>query len=279
MPSLATLETSSPVKMLLMGDPGTGKTGALASLAKAGYKLRILDFDNGLQILPKLLAGDSAAIARVEYETCIDDYIPMGDQMVPKSTKAATKAMKLLNEWKVTDASGQTTTLGKPSEWGRDTILVIDSLTHLSKAVFNNVLSMNGRLGKQAFQSDWGEAIRVVESIIQALYGNTIKCNVIILAHITYQGTEINDADIRGYPMSLGNKLPAMMGSYFNVVCQVQTKGSGANLRRTIQTVSSGKVDLKTSDPKKVPAELPQDTGLADLFKILLGNPTTESGK
>lgn len=271
MPSLSTLSTSAPVKMLLMGDPGTGKTGALASLAKAGYKLRILDFDAGLPILATLLKDDPQSLANVEYETCIDQYIPLGDMMVPKSTKAASKAMKLLNDWKGSNADGTTFDLGKPSAWERDTVLVIDSLTHLSKAVMNQVLALNGRTGKQPFQSDWGEAIRIIESIVQALYSDTIKCNVIILAHITYQGTEANEADIKGYPMSLGQKLPSMMGSYFNVVCQVATKGSGVNLRRVIQTVSSGKVDLKTSDPKRIPVELPQDTGLATLFNILLG--------
>jgi hypothetical protein len=42
-------------KLLNLGDAGSGKTGALASLAKAGQRLIILDFDNGLDILIGLL--------------------------------------------------------------------------------------------------------------------------------------------------------------------------------------------------------------------------------
>ena len=42
-------------KLLLVGDSGSGKTASLATLANAGYKLRILDFDNGLDILPEFL--------------------------------------------------------------------------------------------------------------------------------------------------------------------------------------------------------------------------------
>ena len=38
-----------------MGDSGTGKTEALCSLVLAGYKLRILDLDNGLDIVKSYL--------------------------------------------------------------------------------------------------------------------------------------------------------------------------------------------------------------------------------
>ena len=37
-------------KLLLVGDSGSGKTASLATLANAGYKLRILDYDNGLDL-------------------------------------------------------------------------------------------------------------------------------------------------------------------------------------------------------------------------------------
>ena len=50
MPNLSKHQSSEFTKLLLMGDSKSGKTGALASLVLAGYKLRILDFDNGLEI-------------------------------------------------------------------------------------------------------------------------------------------------------------------------------------------------------------------------------------
>ena len=47
-------------KMLLIGDSGSGKTGATYSLLRAGYNLRFLDFDKSI--------GDrlSAIISRLD---------------------------------------------------------------------------------------------------------------------------------------------------------------------------------------------------------------------
>ena len=59
MPSLANHQSNEFTKLLIEGDSGSGKTGALASLVKAGYKLRILDMDNGLDALKQTI-HDSA---------------------------------------------------------------------------------------------------------------------------------------------------------------------------------------------------------------------------
>jgi septum formation inhibitor-activating ATPase MinD len=58
MPQATKHQSHRTTKMLNMGDAGSGKTGALASLAKAGQRLVILDFDNGLDILIGLLKND-----------------------------------------------------------------------------------------------------------------------------------------------------------------------------------------------------------------------------
>src|SRR5262252_9685406 len=51
MPGLEDHQSNDFVKMLLIGDAQAGKTGSLVSLVKAGYRLRILDFDNKLDVL------------------------------------------------------------------------------------------------------------------------------------------------------------------------------------------------------------------------------------
>ena len=51
MPSLADRQAAPLVKIMLIGHSGAGKTGALTSLVQAGYKLRILDMDQGLDAL------------------------------------------------------------------------------------------------------------------------------------------------------------------------------------------------------------------------------------
>ena len=51
MPNFKDHPRDQRVKALVCGEPGTGKTGALASLLNADYTVAILDFDNGLDIL------------------------------------------------------------------------------------------------------------------------------------------------------------------------------------------------------------------------------------
>ena len=48
------------VKLLLVGDPGAGKTGLLATLANEDYKVRSLDLDNNLAILNAYLTEGKA---------------------------------------------------------------------------------------------------------------------------------------------------------------------------------------------------------------------------
>jgi adenylylsulfate kinase-like enzyme len=51
MPKASDHKSANLTKLLYIGDSGTGKTTSMASLVKAGYKLRILDFDNLLDSL------------------------------------------------------------------------------------------------------------------------------------------------------------------------------------------------------------------------------------
>ena len=70
MASIKNHQSTDVTKLLLVGDSGSGKTASLAELANAGYNLRILDYDDGLAILPEFLNSD--AVNRVSYVTLKD---------------------------------------------------------------------------------------------------------------------------------------------------------------------------------------------------------------
>ena len=55
-----------PNKVIYLGHYGAGKTGSLASLAAAGYNVRILDIDKKTQILRDYMLNTSASIYRRE---------------------------------------------------------------------------------------------------------------------------------------------------------------------------------------------------------------------
>lgn len=263
MPSLKDHQSSQTTKLLLIGDSGAGKTGSLASLAAAGYNLRIMDLDNGIDVIGGLLRDASKyppeAIDRVSYVTITDPMKSMGGKLVPKSATVWQRATKLLDNWKT-----DTEDLGPVSSWTPNEVLVIDSLTFISNAALNLVLAMNARLGQRPHQSDWGDAQTLVEGLLGYLYDDSIKCNVVMTSHITFLGEEGN---IQGYPSTLGAKLPPKVGRYFNNTLIMKSTGLGVNTKRKILTNPAGGIAGKNSNPGKVKAEYDIVNGLAEFFK------------
>lgn len=258
MPSLDEHHSSSTTKLLLIGDSGTGKTGALASLAKAGYELFVLDIDNGLDILRDVLKSEPEARKRVHFETVTDEIKSKNNR--PWITRAAAwaDAMKVLSDWPG---------FGNPDTWDGNRVLVIDSLTMLSTGALRHVLNMNGRLNQAPQIQDWGMAMDLIESLLGMLYSDDTKCNVIVISHITYIEQEGQPAI--GYPNTLGQKLPPKVGRFFNSCLNTRFHGAG----RVIATDPklTGSIGVKTSAPNSVKPTYPISTGLAEYFAAVRG--------
>lgn len=283
MPPISAHQSGKTTKMLFLGDAGAGKTGALASLAAAGYNLRILDLDNGVDVIKNLLCSPKTKYkvknldSQVQYVTLTDPMkrgtvktadgkIMANGALVPAAAKAWENSIKLLNDW--TDGE---TKLGSILTWTPQDILVIDSLTTLSSAAMNFILGLNGRLGQPPFQADWGDAQRLVEGLLNMLYDEHVQCNVIVIAHVTYIGED--NTPLRGYPNTLGKALPPKVGRYFNSMLMAKSTGTGAAVRRKILTNTSGFIDLKNTAPLDVKPEYDLETGLAEYFAVVRGAP------
>ena len=124
------------VKLLYLGDSGTGKTGSLTSLVEAGYKLRILDLDNGLDVLKAFVTKECPdKLVNIDYETRRDKYKATAvGAAVSGMPKAFIESLGLMTKW--TDGTF-------PSEWGPECIFIIDSLTGLGKAALEWAKGMN----------------------------------------------------------------------------------------------------------------------------------------
>lgn len=275
MPALSSHQSSRTTKLLFLGESGSGKTGALASLAAAGYNLRILDLDNGLDVLANLLSSPSNnypsdAISRVHYITITDKMTAKAGKVYPASAKVWEKSMNLLCEWKDDDVN-----YGHISTWTEQEVLVIDSFTMLSEAALRYILAINGRSASQPQLQDWGAAQSLIKSCIEMLYDDNIKCNVIVNCHIKYIGEE--NGPQRGLPYTLGQALPPIIGRYFNSTLMAKSVGQGANVKRKILTNTTGTVELKNTAPMKVKPEYPLETGLADYFQAVRNNQQEKS--
>lgn len=255
MPQLQPPQATTITKMLLLGDSGTGKTGSLASLAKAGYKLHILDMDNKVAtgILPLILKDDAKAMANIDYETCRDKLkSSMLGPIIDGQATAFTKALALLDKW--TDGS-------KPSEWGPEHIFVLDSLTFFSDAAFNWAKSMNpsAKDPRQWFYT----AQQGVENTLSLLTSSSFNTNLIVISHVSW--IDRPDGTMKGYPSSIGKALGPTIPAYFDNMAQCETMGG----KRSIKFIPTALVDLKTPIATRMSAPFPVESGLADFFKAL----------
>lgn len=271
MTSLGNHQSNVFVRLLALGDSKAGKTGSLVSLVKAGYKLRILDFDNLLDILRiKVEEECPHLIDNVEFRSLRDEYkaSPTGT-VIDGKPKAWLESIKMLNSWKYDDID-----LGDPSEWGPECILVIDSLTRWSDAAyaFHEVMIPRGKSGDFDGRAVYGNAQKDIEKQLASLTSPNTKTNVIVIAHGIYQehedGTKI-------YPRSAGSKLSPNIPTYFPNYIRYKNMGG----KRSIQLESNPMIDLANTNPSSLKGTLPIETGLATIFAELTAQKKEEAPK
>lgn len=249
------------VKVLFMGGSGSGKTGSIISLVKAGYKVRILDMDNNLSALVAYIRKECPdKIDNVEYETRRDKYkSSRAGPVIAGTPKAFTDAMDLMTRWP--DGTS-------PSEWGPEYVFVVDSLTLMGRAAFewSKGLNPSAKDPRKWFYS----AQQAIENMIAMLTSDGFQCNVIVTAHIRVQ--EIEDGSVKGFANAVGTALGPIIPGYFPTVLLMETVASrGTVAKRSIHTVPTALIDLKNPAPFRVEASYPIETGLASIFEALKG--------
>lgn len=251
MPTLDQHVSSEYVKLIYIGDSGTGKTGSLVSLLQAGYSLRILDMDNGLDSLVQYGKLAGCDLSKVEYTTFRDEYrsTPAGP-MIKGSAKAFTGALDQLTKWAEIEDS--------------NSFLVLDTLSSFGRAAYAWARGMNPT-SKDPRQW-YGASQAAVEDTLALLTGPNFKQNVIVMSHVNYK--ELVEGVNKGYVNAIGTALGPKIPMYFNSMILAEASGSGRNVRRRIKTLPTGVIDLKMPNPK-VDAELPLETGLATIVAQL----------
>lgn len=256
MPKGSAHSSANITKMLLIGPSGSGKTGALASLAAAGYKLRIIDLDNGLDFLMRYMRKHHAdKIDNIEYVSVRDKFMTNSSLGIMASgvPTAYTKAVGLLDKWE--DGT-------KPSTWGPEYIMVVDSLTFLGNAAFRWKEALNPTVKdpRQIFYS----AQDAVEDVLALASSPEFNTNLIITSHLKWMETP--DGISKAFPSAIGGALGPKIPTYFNSLVLAETIGTGSSVKRQIRTAPSNFIDLK--NPAEISAPLPIETGLADFFKM-----------
>ena len=267
MPRLTDYKKSRFIRLLLLGESKSGKTGALASLVKAGYKLFIVDFDNGLDFLfAELEDVGQKLLGNVVYQTFRDKVkLTPGGDIVPKARpKAFASAMKTLD-----DGIDDT---GPAGELGPEWVVAIDSLWAAGQAAFLE----HGKLQptKDSRQT-YGGAQQMLMGMLKNLTDPDFKAHVIVITHMNM--VELESGQVKGVPAAIGKAITTEIPKLFNRMLVVEVKGAGKNARRVISTVPTSLIPAASGEaPGKIPAELPVETGLADFFAAVLGEKENE---
>jgi hypothetical protein len=298
----------APAKMLVIGDNGSGKTGALASLVCMGYKLRIIDTDKGVATLRSLLVDRRYPYAAyceahginlreaVSFKSIDVDFElkTLGKERIlaPKNAKAWDEIISALEDW--TDTNGplrnkkDEPTYGHFTTWDKDTVVVTDSFTTTAKFVYYHMQAINGRLGAREegydYQRDTGSAQKQLERYLEMMSAGYVQCNVIIISHVTriddtggvvqspeQRARDGRQVNAKGYPSSIGRALSRNMGKFFNDIYVVEATGSGTSVKRQINTVPVDNVNAKTSAYLERSYDI--TTGMAEIFAALSRQP------
>lgn len=278
--------------MIVLGESGSGKTAALASLLDAGYKLRVLDLDNGVEALLSLLTTPGGgyapeAVDNLRWRTLTETMWVMNGQIVPKAAKVWSTAVGMLPKWTGDErwdrAQGKkvpcTDALGDVGTWDENCILVLDTLSSLGTAARNFHLQMQGALAKNRSSMegmrDVGSAQQLLELFLQLVFDANIKCHVIINTHLVYTKEDGRspepgfDGMLFAHPAAIGKAFSVKgIAKYFNHMLMARMVGPA----RRIYTKGLPNVGLKSGAPTKVKESYEQKTGLRQYFKDVLGS-------
>ncbi len=259
-----------PVKLILAADSGSGKTGACAALCAADYSVRVMDLDNGSDILHSFVTDPESPYVKAKagigknLASVVKISEPrkvQGGKLAASKAEAWGKATKLLEDWK--DPAGPD--LGSIATWGVQDVLVVDSFTRLGEAALRFIQAINGRLNQHPYQSDYGEGQTLLKNFLEIIFSPDVQCNVVLNCHV--QSIESSDGVPRDFPLALGRALGPLMGTYVNSLLTISKSGN----TRKIKTIPSGTLGVKNTAPFKVKPEYPLESGLADYFAAVRG--------
>lgn len=256
--------TKSPPRVLVCGEPASGKTGALAQLANAGYTLLIHDFDANARVIGSYLKPDAAPIYISTYGvskiTSTNLFAGAGDAD-QKSLAELRRFTKLLEHWNVDGDD-----LGPSSKLTPKHVVVIDSGTFLGELLL--LAALADPKTKKDMRSLYQVAGEYYGAILDFLTGPKMGASVLVLTHLMQSGEKADDGKFigkpRDIPVGVGEKFSKKMQTYFSDIWHLEVGRTG---ERSFNTAATTYASRRTSAPNKIKANEPFD--IARLFDFL----------
>lgn len=275
-----------PIRGLLIGYPGHAKTGALASLVNAGYKLRMLDYDGNSQSVLTYTDPDKRKNIDIVY---LEDKMRNGERFIETTgiPTAFKRGLDLMDQWKYTEEDGTVVDLGKSKDWGCDTIVALDTMTSMGLASFRRQQSLMNKTPLNTTEQVWGIAMAQEEAFIEQLTSEKNNFHVLVLAHLKIIGPKDErkeDSDLtknlkqrtaslietRLFPTALGKALPPVIGGHFPAIILSEPHYEGGKFKDyLLHTKPRPELDLKLPTTNKNLDKLSIKDGLAKIFAEL----------
>jgi hypothetical protein len=290
-------------KILIVAPPKTGKTGSIVPLVNAGYRVIVAAFDPGYDVLLNFVDEDRQKnLILLPFEDRRGALLELGGRGPTAhgtigEPLAFLKFVNFLNDGMARTAKCQgaeLVELGSSETWGLDTILVVDNLTSLSKAVMARALHAQGRNLANRVRRDWMLAQDEADSVLMQLASSAYEYHLLCLAHVGVQGPrEFEDEDKRtpgkadynneikklekdiiptkNVPLSIGRALSRNLTQHFpNVIwAEINSNDARGFDLKPCSSRDSG-VAVK---PGTLPDWLPIETGLLSIFNAVTGKP------
>jgi hypothetical protein len=278
---------------MIAAEPGDGKTGSILSLAEAGFNIRLLDYDGNLE--PLTVYGSPEALGRIDAVTLQDKLGDVDGRYIASEQlpTAFTKGYKLLTKgWKYQE--GETLIdLGKASEWGPDTIVVLDSLSSMGEASMRRAMAAHSKTPFNMTSQVWGHAAKDQTDFLKMLALHRNRFHVFVLAHkktITAADIMAQNDDAKGnekikavkletlellppakeYPMAITKNLSKAIHKELPTLLTIERKFRNGHEVRYLRTESVAEWGIGVKIPgKNIKPSYPIETGLADLFHDL----------
>jgi len=219
------------VKIMLLGESGTGKTHALRTLVEAGLEVFIVFTEPGMEVLadvpsdklhwryiPPISAGwDSLIDSAKKINTLTFELL---SKLPDINKRQYGEFLELLNTFNnfTDDRTGQS--FGSVDSWDSSRVLVLDSLSGM------NIMAMNLVAGSKPVKTmgDWQVSIDNIERVLVKLAVD-LKCHFVLLGHLERETDEVTGG-VTLVSATLGRKLGPKLPRFFSEVVHVKRVGA-----------------------------------------------------
>lgn len=258
---------TKPPRVLVYGEPATGKTGAVAQLANAGYRILFFDFDRNPRVMADFLKPGHADIYIKSYAVAKMQGLAAFESNLQAVSRAAVTEMRdfgrMLKHWKTPDED-----LGPSSALTAKDVVVIDSGTFLGELLL--LAAQEDPDTKKDGRSLYNVAGRYYAAALDYLCGDEMGASVLVLTHAMQSGEKDAQGNFvgkpRDVPVALGEKMSKRMPTYFSDIWRLELDRAG---NRQFRTAATAYEALRTSAPNKIKPIEPFD--IAAMFNKLTG--------